>query len=78
VISSVWPSGSACAAAPIPILPPAPRLVFDDQRAADGIAEVCDKNTRHDIGRPGRRERHDDLDGAFGIARSLRAGRGEA
>jgi len=54
------------------------RLVLDDHGAANGIAEVRNQNTRHDVGRSGGGEWHDDLDGAFGIARRLCPRRPEA
>src|SRR5713226_8265676 len=54
------------------------RLVLDDDRTANGLAEMRNENARHDVGRSGRRERHDDLDRAFGIARRLGPRRAEA
>jgi hypothetical protein len=43
------------------------RLVLDDNSTADGLAEMDAEDTRHDVGRSGRRERHDDPDGTLGI-----------
>jgi hypothetical protein len=54
------------------------RPVLDDDTAAQGMAEMLAENARHDVGRSGRRERHDDLDGAAGIVRRPRPGRSEA
>jgi hypothetical protein len=45
-----------------------PRLILDDDRTADGGAEMGADDARHDVGRSGGRERHDDLDRTFGIA----------
>ncbi len=47
-------------------------LVLDNNRAAQRVAQMLAQNTRHDVGRSGRRKGHDDLDGTFGIAGRLR------
>src|SRR5258708_16345614 len=53
---------------PDPDLAAGPRVVIDEKRAAEGFAEILADHARHDVGRSGGSERHDDLDGSSGIA----------